>query len=66
MIILARKLVRTGNSLAVIMPPEAQDNLMVKLGDMILWDLTVSRFAVLSFVAPPPYITNPDLFSSNP
>lgn len=51
----ARKIVKVGRSLAVIIPPHVLDHLGAEKGDYLVWDLNVKRFAVLSLANVPPY-----------
>lgn len=57
-----RKVIKIGDSFAVIIPPHVLGHLGVELGDYLLWDLNTRHFAILSRAPVPPYIPEPGLF----
>jgi len=61
-----RKIIRVGDSSAVVIPPHVLDHLQAKLGDFLIWDLNVPRFGVISVAPVPPYIEDPTLFKPDP
>ena len=61
-----RKIISVGSSAAVIIPPHVLDHLNADIGDYLLWDLNVAMFGVISRVAPPPYVTDPDRYPTRP
>lgn len=62
MILVARKIIKVGHSAAIIIPPEALDHMRVDRGDLLVWDLTVPRYGIISIATAPPYITHPAKF----
>jgi len=61
-----RKIIRVGDSTAVVIPPHVLDHLGAAVGDFLIWDLNVPRFAVISIAPVPPYINDPTLFKPHP
>lgn len=54
-----RKVIRTGHSLAVSLPPYVLDHLGAELGDLLHYDLTVPHYVVIHRVDVPPYALQP-------
>lgn len=50
-----RKLIRVGNSLAVVLPPHVLDHIHADKGDFIAVDISAKNFAVISIAPVPPY-----------
>lgn len=46
------KCIKTGDSMAIVVPPSVQTFLNIKLGDHVLWDLREKDAAVFKVKAP--------------
>lgn len=60
-----RKVIRVGHSAAITIPPHVLEHLGVEEGDFLIWDLSCRHYGLISRVHPPPYITDPDIFTSD-
>jgi hypothetical protein len=61
-----RKVIKVGDSFAVVIPPHILELMKADLGDYLVMDTSAPPFVVLSKAPVPPYVTNPERFDLGP